>query len=153
MFFFCRETLPWHKTCICLREFPNSRRMLVDLHNTYRVVRQKKGLGMAVKYTLTAFFHSVVLHLCKDGKLCSLINSGMAALSGGLPTELHTTITQGGHLRSVWIWSCASVMNSCFFSFVADQHFYSAVNPAGCVCVSAVVIFHLAAQECVFLFT
>lgn len=65
------------------------------------------------------------------GCILALINSGRAALSVELPPEPCCTITQGGHLRSVWVWSCARVMNSCFFSFVAHQHFYSAVNPPG----------------------
>lgn len=67
----------------------------------------------------------------KRGRVRVLINSGWAALSVELPPEPCCTITQGGHLRSVWVWSCARVMNSCFFSFVGHQHFYSAVNPAG----------------------
>lgn len=54
----------------------------------------------------------------KRGCVPALINSGRAALSVQLPPEPRCTITQGGHLRSVWVWSCARVMNSCFFSFL-----------------------------------
>lgn len=53
----------------------------------------------------------------KRGYVPDLINSGRAALSVELPLEPRCTITQGGHLRSVWVWSCARVMNGCFFLF------------------------------------
>lgn len=101
--------------------------------NTHTEGRKK---SLVVKYILTDSFHFSIEEtqgtlsiFGRRGCVPALINSGRAALSVELPPEPRCTITQGGHLRSVWVWSCARVMNSCFFSFVAHQHFYSAVNP------------------------
>lgn len=70
----------------------------------------------------------------KRGYVPDLISSGRTALSAELPSEPCCAITQGGHLRSVWVWSRARVMNGCFFVFVAHQHFYLAINLPGPCC-------------------
>lgn len=106
--------------------------------------RGGKNLSPVVKYILKYFFLFSIEEMRsifgKRGCIPALINSSRAALSVELPPEPCCTITQGGHLRSVWVWSRARVMNSCFFSLLPISTFIPQL-----IRQAHTVIFHLAA--------
>lgn len=101
---------------ICSRKLPRLHAWLSQRQKQQQQqTLSKKGKNICrrvLKCIFTDFSHFSVEELQgkhsilgKSRCASALINSGRAALSVELPPQQRSTITQGRHFRSVWVWS------------------------------------------------